>query len=283
VKQTIEGAPAGLYKMTAQGFYRQDGENDEPAPVFFIGGKTADVPVKTGDENGMGDASNSFSNGLYTIEPIEFKLFADGNIELGVKQEEAFNQWIIFDNFKLEYCGPVETPTYTLVGAVKANSDAEEEASLFQTAWSPNETSNDFDQSELDPDKGIYTKVYTGVALAPGSTIYYKVVADHDWAYNWGFNSDNANYVVNLPMGETLPEGNKVGIFNITFKFNPAVPFANGFNVDCEAFYDVETTTGIHSIASESQNGTIYNLNGQKVTKAQKGLYIVNGRKQVVR
>ncbi|MBQ8467041.1 MAG: hypothetical protein IJ546_05015 [Prevotella sp.] len=44
-----------------------------------------------------------------------------------------------------------------------------------------------------------------------------------------------------------------------------------------------DTTTGIESLSSKKMVGEIYNLNGQKVEKAQKGLYIVNGKKVVVK
>jgi len=41
---------------------------------------------------------------------------------------------------------------------------------------------------------------------------------------------------------------------------------------------------GINGIYAEKlQNATIYNLNGQRVQSAQKGLYIVNGKKVVVK
>ena len=41
--------------------------------------------------------------------------------------------------------------------------------------------------------------------------------------------------------------------------------------------------TRINSMKSDSQQGTIYNLNGQKVNKAQKGLNIINGKKIVIK
>ena len=43
-------------------------------------------------------------------------------------------------------------------------------------------------------------------------------------------------------------------------------------------------TVGITNVKSENKlDGTIYNLNGQKMDKAQKGLYIINGKKVVVK
>ena len=105
-KQTINGAPAGIYKLTAQGFYRQDDDVTEDTPVFFVNDMTAEVPARTGSENSMNDASNSFTNGTYTIEPIEFEVKEDGTFTVGIKNETALHQWIIFDNFKLTYYGP---------------------------------------------------------------------------------------------------------------------------------------------------------------------------------
>ena len=46
---------------------------------------------------------------------------------------------------------------------------------------------------------------------------------------------------------------------------------------------DSGTTTGISTMAIDTKNTVIYNLSGQKVTKTQKGLYIVNGKKVVVK
>ena len=42
-----------------------------------------------------------------------------------------------------------------------------------------------------------------------------------------------------------------------------------------------ENVTGIKSIATDGLNSTIFNMNGQRVMKAQKGLFIINGKKVV--
>ena len=102
ISQVLANVPAGKYQMTAQGFYRQDGDVVEDAPVFFANDKTAAVPAKTGSENSMNDASASFSAGQYTIEPIEFTIFEDGQLTIGIKNSNA-SQWVIWDNFQLTY------------------------------------------------------------------------------------------------------------------------------------------------------------------------------------
>lgn len=47
--------------------------------------------------------------------------------------------------------------------------------------------------------------------------------------------------------------------------------------------FDFDATTGIEAVAAEKSNGEVYNLNGQRVNAPQKGLYIVNGKKVVVK
>ena len=48
-------------------------------------------------------------------------------------------------------------------------------------------------------------------------------------------------------------------------------------------FIDGNHTDAINGIEAQSENGTIFNLAGQRVNKAQKGIYIVNGKKVIVK
>ena len=168
---------------------------------------------------------------------------------------------------------------YTVVGGYGTEEGGIEDP-IFGTTWDPTLEDNNMKKG----DDGVYTLVCNDVELTPGQSILYKVVRSHSWDINWGFNGGNADYFVNLPEGKTLPEGKDKGVFDITFKFNPVTPFENNYNVDCVVVYKEPTTTGINGIATEAvEKGNVYNLNGQKVTKTQKGLYIINGRKQVVK
>ena len=101
--QTLHNAPAGKYEMTAQGFYRDDADG-EPAPVFFANDKTTPFPMKMGSENSMTHASASFTDGLYTIDPIKVTTYDYGQLSIGA-QGTAVNQWVIWDNFRLMYYG----------------------------------------------------------------------------------------------------------------------------------------------------------------------------------
>ena len=111
IMQTVSGAPAGFYQLTAQGFYRQDDyEGETPAaPVFFANEVNGDVPAKTGEENSMSAASESFTAGLYTIDPINFEVKEDGMMYVGITASTN-TQWVIWDNFQIKYFGK-ENPT----------------------------------------------------------------------------------------------------------------------------------------------------------------------------
>ena len=105
LSQVLTNVPKGVYTLTAQGFYRQDGSDNENLPVFFANDYTQTFPLKTGSENSMSEASNSFSAGNYTIDPIYFQLTEAGDLTVGAKLENNTNLWCIWDNFQLTYYG----------------------------------------------------------------------------------------------------------------------------------------------------------------------------------
>lgn len=105
MSQELKNIPAGVYALTAQGFYRQDGSNDTDLPVFYANDATATFPFKTGTENSMDDASHSFSKGLYTIDPIFVEVKDGEALTIGAKLENNTTLWCIWDNFVLTYYG----------------------------------------------------------------------------------------------------------------------------------------------------------------------------------
>ena len=107
VKQTLTGLPKGAYRMTAQGFYRQDGSDNDNLPYFYLGTTENKItlPLKNGSENSMSTASESFTAGSYTIDPLWVYVAEGGELELGVRNDENYSLWCIFDNFVLTYYG----------------------------------------------------------------------------------------------------------------------------------------------------------------------------------
>ena len=110
----------------------------------------------------------------------------------------------------------VEAPVYTLAGAVKVGE--EEQPAFFGNVWDANSEANTMVAGE----DGIYTLTFDEVKFEEPCTILYKVVKNHNWDDNWGFNGNNADYVVN-----------EAGAYKVTFYFNPDALLDNGFNVHC--------------------------------------------------
>ena len=166
ISQTVTGAPAGFYELTAQGFYRQDEEVTEMYPMFFIGDATADVP-ELGDlpdhdnsgSNSMADASVEFAKGNYTIDlPIRFYLAEGEELTVGV-QGTAGLQWVCFDNFRLSYLGYAIDENYDYTPAAKENVTVQLTRSIkegLNTLVLP----FDMSQAEVEKTFGEGSKVY---------------------------------------------------------------------------------------------------------------------------
>lgn len=93
------------------------------------------------------------------------------------------------------------------------------------------------------------------------------------------------NSTVGFYYGSGCPNGE--AFTNGAHKAYLTVPKMSGANA--RSFYlfsDAETTTGIDSVQSAKEstgNLKIYNLNGQRVSTPQRGIYIVNGKKVLVK
>lgn len=102
-----------------------------------------------------------------------------------------------------------------------------------------------------------YVGTYDGVALTAANSDAWVVSANK----LWNVNSDVT-----------------VGAYRAYFTVAASGGAVKALN------FNFGTATGIETINGETvENGTIFNLAGQRVQKAQKGLYIVNGKKVLVK
>lgn len=137
---------------------------------------------------------------------------------------------------------------------LKANADTYK-LTVIDEEDAADVTGNMLHAAELDGStKGNGTSIY---ALGVGKVAPYEGVV--------GF------YLVNN--GQTVPAGK--AYLEVT------APGVKGFTFDFDG-----VATGVNAIAKGQEataNGQIFNLAGQRVNKAQKGLYIVNGKKVLVK
>jgi len=117
--------------------------------------------------------------------------------------------------------------------------------------------------------KGTFTKTTALSNCTSGKSAY--IVQKGKWVLvpenYWGTYNMTANtaYIADMDaVTEATSDGSSAG--------------AKSMTVDIDG-----TTTGIDGITLDSKNGDIYNLNGQKVSRAHKGVYIQNGQKRVIK
>jgi len=106
MSQTIGGVPAGVYRIDAQAFYRQDGTDTENMPYIFANDEKSLFPVRNGSENNMESAHASFLNKVYSIEPIYISLSEGESITIGAYNANT-TMWNIWGDFEIHYYGDV--------------------------------------------------------------------------------------------------------------------------------------------------------------------------------
>ena len=131
--------------------------------------------------------------------------------------------------------------------------------------WVETATENDMIKQE---DNVTYILTKTNLTLAIG-TYKYKICANHGWAENYGDDTD--------------PEGNasiyieEAGTYDVTFTFNQATKEVSATAVP-------SVTDGISQIASDIKTKkVIFNLQGQRISAPKQGVYIINGKKVVLK
>ena len=131
--------------------------------------------------------------------------------------------------------------------------------------WKETATENDMIKQD---DNVTYILTKTNLTLAQG--IYqYKICANHGWAENYGDDND--------------PEGNasivitKAGTYDVTFTFNLTTKEVSAAAVP-------SVTDGISQLpANVKTKKVIFNLQGQRISTPKQGVYIINGKKAVLK
>ena len=131
--------------------------------------------------------------------------------------------------------------------------------------WDPKATENDMIKQD---DNVTYILTKTNLTIAKGG-YQYKICANHNWSENYGDDTD--------------PEGNasiyieEDGIYDVTFTFNSVTKEVSATAVRTD-------TDGISQIAGDVKaKNVVFNLQGHRVSTPKQGVYIINGKKVVVK
>ena len=317
LKQTLEGLPEGQYIVECTGFYRDGnygdaiGGSNRQLAYFYAGSEEnkillpsildyANMGAGEGNVNnpgnmipdGVGQASRFFEFGNYTVQAPVVNVGTAGTLEIGIyrdAEDVKAEDWIVVDNFRLYRIGDVATKSVTVGDA------------LFATYVAPVDV--DFTGAEVEAFAAQVNKNKEGyVYLAPvttvpaGTAVVVKAAAagtydinctsgavlgaDNDLkAATSEFEADGTQFIL-------AKVDEKVGFAKAT----PAsvIPAGKGYIVissgqEVKAFYpffgDDETAISGVNVNGNANDAAIYNMAGQRVSKLQKGVNIVNGKK----
>ena len=135
---------------------------------------------------------------------------------------------------------------------------------LFETAWDEQSTANEMTKQE----NNIYILEKKGINLN-AQTYEYKVCSNHDWTESYGADpSGRGNAILTIT---------EAGIYDVTFTFNSVTKEVSATAVRTD-------TDGISQIAGDVKaKNVVFNLQGQRVSTPKQGVYIINGKKVVVK
>lgn len=299
--------PNGTYKLTAQGFYRNDG--GATPPVFFANDEEQTFPEKTGSENSMAAASASFSAGLYKSDPIEVTV-TDHILKIGAKcDNDGF--WCIWDNFELELVElSADQDVNVKIGPVGYATLYYGDLNLVAPEGVKVSTATVDGSSIILEDVEGVIPAGTGVVLqadpAPATATDYPFSVSYEAAPELS-NSNQLQgtdeeteiseagfkyYVLSTKKGSN-GDANTIG-FYYQDEENEGAKVVNGAHraylaieqSEAAPFYLFDNATGIQTVEKATViNGEAYSLSGIRVdgSQLQKGIYIVNGKKIVIK
>ena len=123
IEQTLTGLKAGLYRLNAQAFYRQDGSDEENMPYVYLNDQQANFPLRTGSENNMAAAYASFLTNTYPVASLYANVEEGGNLTIGARCDNA-TMWTIFGEFSLTYYGNATAAEVELADYIAAYNEA---------------------------------------------------------------------------------------------------------------------------------------------------------------
>lgn len=260
--------------------------------------------------------TNPATNKPFYTNEVQTLISSDGDLEIGFKCE-TWTDWVIWDNFHLYYYGSAIAVTLDEATGTSYSADIENaNVTLKKTIYkgwntitipfeATAETFGDLLYKYTGDEDGI---LYFETAETIEPNVPYLLSAPENGTGEYTFNGVTvkaANEVTMTTAGTnydfagiyqeaTVAEGdyilgedafyrsaggNKVKAYRAYIKAKSDTPNNARLKISING-----VVTAIDTIDGQAvNNAAIYNLSGQKVEKAQKGIYIQNGKKVVVR
>jgi len=316
-KTVVTGLPAGKYQVSASGFYREksfendiivynngesysdhanlvaytDESNKVSASFMHISAEHGNLPgvgVAWADLGGdhlpwfMSDAAQYFETGLYRITTDVITVGKDGQLTIGIEKPNSTGNdanWIVFDNIRLTCLG--------------LNDYVEIGEELYATYVAPFDV--DFAGSAVSAyaaqNKASYVHLEPVSTVPAGEAIVVKADAAGTYAISstTGASLGTENNLV-AATEDVATNGTQYILAKLNDKVGFAkatgtIPAGKGYlviNAGVKAFYpfgDDDATSINEELRMKNEESSIYNLAGQRLNKAQKGINIIGNKK----
>lgn len=255
---------------------------------WFPGNSAGQIAFAICFGNGIGDYASYLEKGIYTVDT------EDNAVIAGSDYTDNKAQWV------LEAASSVTIP---LSGAIQGKS--------YGTYSAPFDVTIGDDAKaytvELNDDRAVYTEIVSkqipagaGVLLIsetaassvtatintgePFATLADNNLNGYYLATSFSYPDETTNW--NLVLGNSTTSGIGFYKMNGTASANKAYlpyPHVAGTSVKGFSLVAGDEVDGIQSIDIEQTNAPIFNLAGQRVQKVQRGLYIIGGKKVIVK
>ena len=302
--QEVEGLPAGKYTVSMNGYYRDGnyedaiGGNVRQLAYLFAGSEENCVPLASimeGEGNAPGygrdgripdgcyDAAKFFQVGTYT-NTIDAVVGADGKLKIGVfrdAEDVKGGDWITTDNWRLFYKGnsvdvTISDAGYATFVAPGYIDEMPEGVEAFAAKVQEGYV-------HLEPVTAIPTDAAVVLKGDEGTYSFYPKAVGVDLVLDNDLVAAKEEVTANGGQFILAKLDGKAGFAKAAP--GTVIPAGKGYLVflnAVKAFYPFgEEETGIENVNANLNlnEGPIYNIAGQRVNKAQKGIYIINGKK----
>ncbi len=295
--QTVTGLTPGSYRVKVQG-YNNGGSDANKACLVANGQKVALVerssesvlPWTSGLPENTFDNPEYFQVGCYWNSVI-CTVGSNGELTLGVESPSVIGAHVvIFDNFRLEYVGTAsESVSVTNAGyATYCSENALDFTGKDIKAYVGTKTG---DKLTFTPINQVPAGTGLLLVYEGGKTENVPVIASASAVegnclvgVNVETTIDSNDYILNVVNGGA--GFYKAGTWTTLGAHKAYIPAAvgngvKGFTIDFD-----DDATGISLMEdgrSQMEDGAIYNVAGQRLSKTQKGINIVNGKKIAVK
>jgi hypothetical protein len=131
---------------------------------------------------------------------------------------------------------------------------------------------------EFDYKASKAAKASTQAHSNPGNYLHWAMMGDVNFTGEWQHFSADVDVTAAMAKGG---DGSGDGLFSIAFNLQEEKSAVDYFFDNFGVWYQLPVVDGIQSLKADNAAEAVFNLNGQKVQKARKGLYIQNGKKIV--